>query len=183
MYFNPRTHEECDLWADAGAIWSGIFQSTHSRGVRRLDKGLQDQFETVFQSTHSRGVRPEIKTAIQPNVDISIHALTRSATTLFVNVFMAFLFQSTHSRGVRLLNAADQTRPCNFNPRTHEECDCITINEILLCSNFNPRTHEECDVTSAVSRSSVFKFQSTHSRGVRPRIIAIINEFMYNSTD
>ena len=34
-YFNPRTHEECDICKVKGiGLWAGLFQSTHSRGVR-----------------------------------------------------------------------------------------------------------------------------------------------------
>ena len=79
---------------------------------------------------------------------ISIHALTRSATTA-INAGM------------------DKKR--NFNPRTHEECDRatpsvlpqlarISIHALTRSATsasllnhqqhryFNPRTHEECDV-------------------------------------
>ena len=33
-YFNPRTHEGCDLQSTASNITSSLFQSTHPRGVR-----------------------------------------------------------------------------------------------------------------------------------------------------
>ena len=56
--------------------------------------------------------------------DVSIHALTRSATrlrTLFRSVHL--LFQYTHSRGVRLISQFITQGTKSFNPRTHEECD------------------------------------------------------------
>ncbi len=34
----------------------------------------------------------------------------------------------------------------NFNPRTHEECDCQIARLAALDIYFNPRTHEECDL-------------------------------------
>ena len=76
--FNPRTHEECDAVLD--------------RINYILDK---------FQSTHSRGVRLRKTKQYGKQKNVSIHALTRSAT------FFHFFFESVSC----------------FNPRTHEECD------------------------------------------------------------
>ncbi len=56
--FNPRTHEECD----------GIFEFPAS-------------FNFMFQSTHSRGVRRTVVPVIVDIIQVSIHALTRSATS------------------------------------------------------------------------------------------------------
>ena len=103
--FNPRTHEECDLSvlppsgfgvisihaltrSATRLLTSSIrlnpkFQSTHSRGVRRLVGADLFDDSSLFQSTHSRGVRRE-------------GALT--------DLNNAYIFQSTHSRGVRLLS-------------------------------------------------------------------------------
>ena len=36
IYFNPRTHEECDLVVDMILKGGVLFQSTHSRGVRLM---------------------------------------------------------------------------------------------------------------------------------------------------
>ena len=78
----------------------------------------------AFQSTHSRGVRLLGTAMLSRHRNISIHALTRSATGVFVS---------------SLVNHR------NFNPRTHEECDSgYQINQ-LIAEYFNPRTHEECD--------------------------------------
>ena len=58
-----------------------IFQSTHSRGVRRfLGESQTEAF--IFQSTHSRGVRPGFVMSSKLNQLISIHALARSATAV-----------------------------------------------------------------------------------------------------
>src|SRR5699024_9547109 len=56
MYFNPRTHEECDISAVKINPAPKEFQSTHSRGVRRPYL-LTVSIPFGFQSTHSRGVR------------------------------------------------------------------------------------------------------------------------------
>ena len=56
--------------------------------------------------------------------DISIHALTRSATYSKTMNFQGVGFQSTHSRGVRLpITQMLSPHQKYFNPRTHEECD------------------------------------------------------------
>ena len=83
---------------------------------------------------------------------ISIHALTRSATSIV--------------RRYRYMQLK-----LYFNPRTHEECDEATARHghERRQGDFNPRTHEECDGVLA-SRNrwiKAFGFQSTHSRGVR----------------
>ncbi len=57
-----------------------LFQSTHPRGVRRID-GIELGIDGTFQSTHPRGVRLEERL-----LELLLH-----------------LFQSTHPRGVRPL--------------------------------------------------------------------------------
>ena len=76
--FNPRTHEECDIF------WL-----------------LITGYNRSFQSTHSRRVRHEQQLATCKQTNVSIHALTKSATQLHL--------QKANVMG--------------FNPRTHEECD------------------------------------------------------------
>ena len=77
--FNPRTHEECD-----------------GQSPR------QQSFDKRFQSTHSRGVRHFPHPTNPNDRDISIHALTRSATwRMNWGCRYNCRFQSTHSRGVR----------------------------------------------------------------------------------
>ncbi len=56
-----------------------LFQSTHSQGVRHFIAG-RAVMSYEFQSTHSQGVRPYDNLIIALRRDISIHALTRSAT-------------------------------------------------------------------------------------------------------
>ncbi len=55
-----------------------------------------------------------------------------------------------------------------FNPRTHVECDYTSYVTNQEARNFNPRTHVECDCAPLFFYLIVYKFQSTHSRGVRP---------------
>ena len=100
-----------------------MFQSTHSRGVRHLSPVFCRKCGG-FQSTHSRGVRLWVGIAEDRLGEVSIHALTRSATWARDKDLSYIKFQSTHSRGVRrLAHTTCQYHAC-FNPRTHEECDC-----------------------------------------------------------
>ena len=144
--FNPRTHEECDCYVAVGRQWSGKFQSTHSRGVR-LPAFVQ----------------------LIPSVPISIHALTRSATTRLSMLSMITLYFNprTHEECDKR-QWLDISLFRYFNPRTHEECDCEWIKGSRSWWYFNPRTHEECDLFASTAIGSLFPFQSTHSRGVRP---------------
>ena len=56
IYFNPRTHKECDRfpWTDKHQL--DIFQSTHSQRVR-LHNFSFSFVNKKFQSTHSQRVR------------------------------------------------------------------------------------------------------------------------------
>ncbi len=120
--FNPRTHEECDKFLTASgqnkqvsihaltksATFSfndfiGItkmFQSTHSRRVRRVVCPGKNSLNT-FQSTHSRRVRQVLRTHQMWAYPVSIHALTKSATPQSNPLLLLDMFQSTHSRRVR----------------------------------------------------------------------------------
>ena len=119
--FNPRTHEECDkvVWdlvkpkdvsihaltrsATVLEVVSSnlkLFQSTHSRGVRRFcDKA------NIYSVSFNPRTHEECDDgSFAPTVgitEVSIHALTRSATVKALLKCPACMFQSTHSRGVR----------------------------------------------------------------------------------
>ena len=97
--FNPRTHEECDHIYSVNRLCQILFQSTHSRGVRR---GTPTSYPTLPVSIHAltRSATSNFNYAERCRI-VSIHALTRSATARpsFGTGFC--LFQSTHSRGVR----------------------------------------------------------------------------------
>ena len=103
-------------------------------------------------------------------IDISIHALTRSATILqerFRKTFRISIHALTRSATGRFLLSLVLIR--DFNPRTHEECDTKATDDLENKFDFNPRTHEECDDASFATLVKAFGFQSTHSRGVRPK--------------
>ena len=76
-------------------------------------------------------------------------------------------FQLTHSRGVRHIVLEMPPGPCNFNSRTHVECDYLQDDLRLVRDHFNSRTHVECDARRFMIVSIATLFQLTHSRGVR----------------
>ena len=100
-----------------------MFQSTHSRGVRPA-LTMDEARALLFQSTHSRGVRRRFGRVAYNSMEVSIHALTRSATVYSCLSSLALP---------------------SFNPRTHEECDYFFVSRFEVETGFNPRTHEECD--------------------------------------
>ena len=108
---------------------------------------------------------------------ISIHALTRSATSLSCCIPYAGCNFNPRTHEECDLYA----KPCGrrlfyFNPRTHEECDQTPKYRPSLDSYFNPRTHEECDKLLTLAARPAVGFQSTHSRGVRPPRVTRRNE-------
>ncbi len=160
--FNPRTHMECDFLWVVHHSFDSRFQSTHSHGVRRkhhlppilyFDFNPRTHMECddititithlilTFQSTHSHGVRPPLSDGANVNVPISIHALTWSATPVFLKALHPYpisihaltwsatmsmfqmmdhylVFQSTHSHGVRRHSSLRST-PNNRFQSTH----------------------------------------------------------------
>ena len=99
-----------------------------------------------FQSTHSRRVRLKQGSIEHRDENVSIHALTKSATSLIQVFTSSMMFQSTHSRRVRRRSGFKLAFPYN---------------------SFNPRTHEECDFVFDRKKVATKEFQSTHSRRVR----------------
>ena len=146
-YFNPRTRVECDSVEQSYLKWFRKFQSTHSCRVRRKFIALVIS-TSGFQSTHSCRVRQ--------NGDKS--------------VIVFLLFQSTHSCRVRPKQTHIAVLQRYFNPRTRVECDIFRIDDLFFVRSFQS-THS-CRVRrdmSAIEFLNLLRFQSTHSRGVRPR--------------
>ena len=123
LNFNSRTHVECDSESDNNDAAFQIFQLTHSRGVRLLAEQFLFQCGK-FQLTHSRGVRQVFVVVVPLNLVISTHALTWSATRFRAGILLLL---------------------CNFNSRTHVECDQGELLALPRTFYFNSRTHVECD--------------------------------------
>ena len=137
---------------------SGVHISIHApaRGATTYELDSRP-YQSVFQSTHPRGVRPGY----------------------YIYQLKNYQFQSTHPRGVRqpmswildLINLY-------FNPRTREGCDYLKIRLVLNhLINFNPRTREGCDLDKEKHKKAGKVFQSTHPRGVRPKLPLVFSKY------
>ena len=93
----------CDVPVRHTRRLDNLFQSTHPRGVRRVDSYFS-RIDEGFQSTHPRGVRPGRGERAYEFAYVSIHAPAWGATTLLALLLSHIrTFQSTHPRGVRHL--------------------------------------------------------------------------------
>ena len=102
-------------------------------------------------------------------MDVSIHALTKSATVMCDEYIAKMMFQSTHSRRVRhLCGYKNGGYPLVSIHALTKSATFLSLQLVVFCS-FNPRTHEECDAFLSFTCSLILQFQSTHSRRVRPR--------------
>ena len=127
-YFNPRTREGCDFLLLALVKKLAKFQSTHPRGVRRIE------------DLEAQALRM-----------ISIHAPARGATIYNGHSFFT-IYISIHApaRGATYLLNSKIRRFTNFNPRTREGCDKPRRPAALHNAYFNPRTREGCDINVAL---------------------------------
>ncbi|CZQ88102.1 Hypothetical protein TR210_672 [Trichococcus ilyis] len=130
-YFNPRTHEECDVSGGAVRKLSrqiSIHALTRSATLARCVFFI-DGTISIHALTRSATLD---RFQSGPASDISIHALTRSATEQDSNVIM-FLHISIHALTRSATKPAGVIPlPQNFNPRTHEECDWIERRAFVL---------------------------------------------------
>ena len=104
------------------------------------------------------------------NRRISIHALTRRATFEMLKTIHdeCISIHALTRRATIVLMGAPKEYP-HFNPRPHEEGDCRLSAGVLDLRYFNPRPHEEGDHATIARYVFTVGFQSTPSRGGRPR--------------
>ena len=171
------------------------FQSTHPRGVRPMLRyhscrhprcfnprtrvgcdpplGARSKLVQLFQSTHPRGVRHWQEWEPMEQDKVSIHAPAWGATSMAASVFY-----SNRS----------------FNPRTRVGCDLVAESIAFIrqhvsihapawgatcracrlagaSNGFNPRTRVGCDWQEKRGACALSRFQSTHPRGVRRRMM------------
>ena len=125
-------------------IRRGMFQSTHSRRVRHVGSAFYRNLQSFNPRTHEEC--DAAKANIESVFNVSIHALTKSATCQQYKDFRQDIV-SIHA----LTKSATGCQPKHltfkhcFNPRTHEECDRCLLFFRHSWTCFNPRTHEECD--------------------------------------
>ena len=169
------------------------FQSTHSQGVRRL---FQVACKPIvkFQSTHSQGVRQKQQWCRYRLISISIHALTRSATFPLSNMFHlisnfnprthkecdhqfqkantnVLLFQSTHSQGVRQSSRAmiNSAYPISIHALTRSATAGAKFAFVKLTISIHALTLSATPKYLVPELLAIF--QSTHSQGVRPKVV------------
>ena len=131
-----------------------MFQSTHSRRVRL---GIEIIYHAVAIGFNPRTHEEcDGKRRTEPGVEhVSIHALTKSATSRPECRSLTERFQSTHSRRVRR-RIPGRLPVGGMFQSTHSRRVRLIINQLIYVDmSFNPRTHEECDVphTSSIESS------------------------------
>ena len=121
--FNPRTRVGCDSRVCRYAVASGLFQSTHPRGVRPHAERIKQMFPERFN----------------PRTRVGCDC------RLLVSLPRRRMFQSTHPRGVRRGDTDGIRDRTSFNPRTRVGCDSTALPISWPRSRFNPRTRVGCD--------------------------------------
>ena len=104
----------------------------------------------MFQFTRPRGARHGRTPIIGQVGQVSIHAPTRGATSIFARIFALTEFQFTRPRGARLY--AD------------------SMDEVFY--RFNSRAHEGRDILTSAGVSALSAFQFTRPRGARRKCAA-----------
>ena len=164
-----------------------MFQSTHSRRVRP-GRSKRNCRVKKFQSTHSRRVRHFDLPVHYATGSVSIHALTKSATSANSHCFFVALFQSTHSRRVRheqfgwaqglfvsihaLTKSATDLAQCReFNVKVSIHALTKSATAYFEAYSVTGDVSIHALTKSATQRHHTIlrpkKFQSTHSRRVR----------------
>ena len=120
-----------------------VFQSTHLREVRRVEREAFPLYR-VFQSTHLREVRLVHPKSFSTSMDFNPRTCVRCDLVGIELTDEIEIFQSTHLREVRLQDDVKRK----------------------ILDNFNPRTCVRCDI-QFLGLSFLLQFQSTHLREVR----------------
>ena len=166
-----------------------MFQSTHSRGVRLLPRPGHDSMLPVSIHALTRSAT-ENHCSGSRHRPVSIHALTRSATRSYINLACLITFQSTHSRGVRriycqqvieqqIVSIHALTRSATSFTADNISNLEVSIHALTRSATNTTANAQACHSVSihALTRSATplrltsssgLRFQSTHSRGVRP---------------
>ncbi len=182
--FNPRTRGGCDRIRVTSSWTSLRFQSTHPRGVRLLQL-LATKHLGQFQSTHPRGVRliwfllilfSSRFQSTHPR-GVRLHDSTR--------LFRYMWFQSTHPRGVRPVSVCVAWPPAivsihapagGATQRAHGDDGFSTVS---IHAPAGGATLKPC-----IMPFHMYRFQSTHPRGVRqdPEVLINLASMLFQST-
>ncbi|EHO85547.1 hypothetical protein HMPREF0380_00879, partial [Eubacterium infirmum F0142] len=123
LNFNPRTREECDESESYIVTGYAIFQSTHSRGVRRNVASVKNK--NINFNPRTREECDELPfVRVYGRYKISIHALARSATfAVYYDAYDVIISIHALARSATLFKGSSFKSNLYFNPRTREECD------------------------------------------------------------
>ena len=146
VYFNPRTHMECDKLFSVYCFRS--FISIHALTWSATKFFMREDANGLFQSTHSHGVR---RFRVPDAADIVVDFNPRT-------------HMECDRNGLLITD-----RTTDFNPRTHMECDreIRTVNSRYL--TFQSTHSHGVRLPLLESSKQTAEFQSTHSHGVRQR--------------
>ena len=143
--FNPRTHKECDEIINPAYDWFNKFQSTHSQGVRLNGGSYLNVNVDISIHALTKSATPLTSQNLLA-ISISIHALTKSATG-FVLAIECLMLISIHAptksaTDYRQTSSGDCMISIHALTKsaTHFQSHCLTAKKY-----FNPRTHKECD--------------------------------------
>ena len=146
--FNPRTHEGCDYMESFERFAPDGFNPRTHEGCDSAESYDTDDDEVSIHAPTRGATQPRQRPT--PMEGVSIHAPTRGATKHCADDLRQ-VHVSIHA----------PTRGATKNPDNNKRHN----------NSFNPRTHEGCDTTTDSVISKDLVFQSTHPRGVRPRIV------------
>ena len=146
MYFNPRTHGECN-WSVLFSLILLFLISIHALTGSAMLFAKVCLSEMMYFNPRTHGECDQV---------------------LLLQNFVQLWFQSTHSRGVRHqgLWSCKLTRLISIHALTGSATLYAFVSSVVFF-NFNPRTHGECDKDRQKKNGAIYRFQSTHSRGVR----------------
>ena len=145
-----------------------LFQSTPSQRGRLVVKRLRLRM-ILFQSTPSQRGRLLKTDRFKDSISISIHALAKRATVIFIILFLSKCI-SIHALAKRATNHY----PVAYCPHVisiHALAKRATSNlqfNAMHIFNFNPRPRKEGDLRTCLMLSPKIIFQSTPSQWGRP---------------
>ena len=121
------------------------FQSTLPRGERRKRAGIRTNDINISIHAPTRGATSDCG-GIPVGVVISIHAPTRGATTdKGLSTIEEVISIHAPTRGATYQTRRHRNGFTDFNPRSHEGSDKQSAKTSSRQGNFNPRSHEGSD--------------------------------------
>ena len=180
--FNPRTHKECDHQFQKANTNVLLFQSTHSQGVRQSSRAMINSAYPISIHALTRSATSML-TALMPDVQISIHALTRSATAgakfafvkLTISIHALTLSATPKYLVPELLAIFQSTHSQGVRPKV------VGTKSVKALISIHALTRS-ATLFGLQTFNFFCKFQSTHSQGVRRHTAtpSILGKYHFN---